>query len=626
MAESYEQLFPEFPPVPTTAWEEKIVADLKGADYEKKLVWKTDEGFDLRPYYREENLPVTEYLRSMPGEAPFTRGNRTQSNSWMLREDIPCSDPAEANRLAREAVSKGVEALGLCAKEIAEHKQMKQVLEGIDPQTTPVHFTASRSYPLTLELFLYELQSRSISGNSVSGSLNFDPISYLLLYGDFYISKENNFEEAEYLLKTALKKMPKMRVFTVNGHYYRNAGSTIVQELAFSLASASEYLAGLTARGISADDIASRIQFTFGTGSDYFPEIAKLRAARFLWTKLAEAYGVKEDLSKKMFIHSVTNLWNKSLYDPYVNMLRTTVEGMAAAIGNSDSVTVLPFDQAYRDPDDFSRRIARNQQLIFREESYLDKIVDPSAGSYYIENLTHAIATHAWKLFQTVEEKGGLIECIKSGFIQGEVEKSASRKVQDLAQRKLVMIGTNQYPNPGDAMISQKGPAPKPRSLAEPPACRPLKMFRGSEEFEALRLATEAYVQKGNKRPSVFLLTMGNLTMRKARATFSTNFFGCAGFEILDNPGFKTSEEGISAALASGARVTVICSSDEEYATLVPAICTGIRQKDPDMVIVVAGYPKELLETLKAAGVNEFIHIRSNVIETLKGLQKKVVR
>ena len=391
MKEQRKKLFSEFPPVSTREWEEKIMADLKGADYQKKLIRKTDEGFDIKPYYRSEDLEDLGYLRSLPGECFYTRGNKKNNNNWLIRQDIPETNIEEANRIALEAVKKGVDAVSFCALEITTHKQMNLLLSGIDLLKTNINFMSSRSYPLTLELLIYEINYRETEFTGISGSLNFDPVSYLLLHGDFYTSKENNFEEAEYLINTIQKKKLNLKTITVNGHYFREAGSTIIQELAFSLASASEYINGLTTRGIDIDTVARHILFSYGIGSDYFLEIAKLRAARYLWARMVEHYQPLQEESYKTFIHSRTINWNKTLYDPYMNMLRTTTESMSAAIGDADSITVSPYDKIFNESGEFAARIALNQQLILKEESYLDKITDPPAGSYFIENLTHSL-------------------------------------------------------------------------------------------------------------------------------------------------------------------------------------------------------------------------------------------
>ena len=617
-----KKLFSEFPPISTSQWEEKIITDLKGADYEKKLIWKTDEGIDIKPYYRSEDLEGIEYMSTLPGEKPFVRGVKKDKNDWIIRQDIYTENIAEANRIAVEAITRGAGAIGLNVKEITSHKQLQQLLKGIDISTTGINFIASRSYPLTLELFIYEISHRGLEGTKISGSLNFDAIAYLLLHGDFYQSVQGNLDEAEYLVQTIQKKLPGYRAITVNGHLFNNAGANLVQELAFSLASGNEYLADLTTKGLSVDSVADCLQFSFGIGSNYFMEIAKLRAARLLWTAIVEQYQPVNPESGKMFIHSTTSLWNKTVYDPYVNLLRTTTEGMSAAIGNTDSLSILPFDFPYRDESEISRRIARNQQLILKEEAYLDKIVDPAAGSYYIENLTNSIAVHAWKMFKEIEGKGGLIECIKAGFIQDEIEKSCHKKDMDISQRKTIFLGTNQYANPLES-ISQNIEKLQSSPNTGPSTYKKLRIYRGAQAFEEIRLATEHAVSIGKKKPVVFLLPIGNPGMRKARATFATNFFGCAGYEIIDNSGFKTIEEGVKAAVDSKAEIIVLCSSDEEYIPIASAACQGVKSQSKNAMIFVAGHPKEFVEALKASGVDDFIHIRTNVLEFLKNLQKK---
>ncbi len=617
---SSKSLFRDFPPVSTTAWEEKIKADLKGADYDKKLVWNSDEGFSVRPYYRSDDLRGLEYLNSLPDEAPFIRGVRKDNNEWIIRQDILVPDIEKANALALDAISKGADAVGLMSGEVTTHKQMNQLLSRIDLDSTGVHFLSSRSYPLTLELFIYEINHRGAGGEKIHGSINFDPISYLLLHGEYYVNWLHNLEESEYLLNTIQKRLPHFKAINVNGHYFQDAGSTLVQELGFSLAAANEYIAGLTSKGFSVDVVAPHIQFSLATGPNYFMEIAKLRAARLLWAKMVGQYNPVMADSLRMFIHSTSALWNKTVYDPYVNMLRTTTEGMSAALGNADSVTLHPFDTSYKEPDDFSRRISRNQQLVLKKEAYLDKIVDPAGGAYYIENLTHSIAYHAWELFKLVESKGGAIKCITTGFLQDEISQARQKKEMDYAQRKSVLIGTTQYPNLQEKMVDKTQVIESKPATVSSPFIK-LEMFRAGKPFEEIRLATERYIKNGNKQPAVFLFTIGNLAMLRARAGFISNFFGCAGYEILDNPGFSTIDEGVAAALASFAEIVVICSSDEEYATFAPDIVREIKKVNHKIVVLVAGYPKDSIEVLKISGIDDFIHVKSNLLSTLRTYQ-----
>jgi methylmalonyl-CoA mutase len=432
---------------------------------------------------------------------------------------------------------------------------------------------------------------------------------------------EEDFESCRRMINQTAN-LPNFTVITVNGRNFHHAGASIVQELAFSLAAGAEYLTQLTERGLSVDHVAPAMRFNFSVGSDYFMEIAKIRAARQLWASIVKAYGPSSDEISKMSIHTETASWNITVYDPYVNMLRSTTESMSAVLAGVDSHIVKPFDSAFSAPDEFSERIARNQQLLLKEEAYLDKVVDPAAGSYYIENLTASLLEEAWKCFLEVEEKGGYIEAVKTGFIQDTVKKNAEALDLDIATRKITLLGTNQYPNRterketfipaevfSDSDFTEEG--------AE---VETLKPYRGAQAFGVLRKKTDNY--SGNhKRPAVFMFTIGNLAMRLARAQFAGNFFGVAGFDIIDNLGFNNIDEGVKAAEDSKAEIVVICSSDDEYAELAPEILNKLKGK---AIVVLAGYPKDIIEDLQIAGMEYFIHMRSNVLETLQDIQKKL--
>lgn len=618
---SNEKLFAEFPPVSTQEWEEVINKDLKGADYEKKLVWKTGEGFNVKPYYRSEDLEALGYLQCEPGQFPYLRGEKADGNDWEIRQDFRVRDIKAANALATEAVKRGVKGVGLCAKEVETVEQMAALLKGIDPMTTAIHFMCSKSFGKTLDLFVTYLKNNKIDPAKVKGSIAFDPIAYALKHGEFYDGYAKNIEEAKAIFARFTKELPLFRLISVKAGMLHNSGATITQELGMGLAWANEYLGALTEAGLSVDEVAPRLTFAFCTGSNYFMEIAKLRAARLLWAEIVAQYKPAKPESGAAFIHSSASSWNKSIYDPYVNLLRSTTETMSAAIGGANSIHVSNFDEAYKQPDEFGSRIARNQQIILKEESFMDKIVDPAAGSYYIENLTDSIAHFAWEQFLAIEEKGGFAKAVEAGYIQDEVARSAAQRDADLAARKLVLTGVNQYPNLNESMA---------KNIEETNHCgcggeckagafKTLKPYRGAAAFEALRLQTE----KSGRKPKVFLLTYGNLAMRKARAGFATNFFGCAGYEIIDNAGFKTGAEGAQAALAAKADITVLCSSDDEYADLVAAAAPELKGKTH---IVLAGFPKEQIDAFKAQGVEEFIHVRSNVLDVLTAFQQKLMK
>lgn len=621
-------LLSEFPGVATSEWEARIQQDLKGADYEKKLIWKTAEGLKVKPYYRAEDLDtIKSQIDTLPGEFPYLRGTAAESNDWLVCQDIETPSPEQASQQSVNAVSKGVTALSLNAKSLNGSAEVAMMLKGIDAEKISLNFNSSRSYIQFLGYLKQGLTNLGFDAKKIKGSVDFDPISYLLLKGNFHYSQEKDLIEAVDLIDLAEKELPGFKVITINGQYFHNSGSTLVQELAFALASGNEYLAFLTGKGLKVDQAATRMAFAFATGSNYFMEIAKLRAARMLWARIVEQYQPVNPESAKMYIHVSTANWNKTIYDPYVNLLRTTTEAMSAAIGGADQVTVLPFDLNYKEPDDFSMRIARNQQIILKEESSLDKVVDPSAGSYYIESLTSALAEAAWQLFLEVEEKGGMIEAIKAGFIQDQVVESAKQRIAEIAARKTIVLGTNQHPNTTEKMLD-KIQAEEEGEIIETPGLEPkyktIEIFRASDGFEDLRLATEIWENEGNKIPHVFLLTTGNLAMRKARAGFSTGFFGCAGYKVTDNAGFASVDEGIKASIAAKADIVVLCSSDEEYAEFATDAAKAIKAANENTQVVIAGYPKEIVDSLKAAGVDEFIHVRTNVLDTLYAFQQKL--
>ncbi len=398
-----------------------------------------------------------------------------------------------------------------------------------------------------------------------------------------------------------------------------NAGAYIFQELGYALAWGASWLTMLTDAGVDAAVVASRIKFNMGISSNYFMELAKFRAARMLWAQIVKQYGVAEDLCK-MAVHASTSRYNQTIYDAHVNLLRSQTETMSAALAGVDSITTVPFDTPYQTPDDFSERIARNQQFLLKEESHLDKVVDPAGGSYYVETLTVSIANEAWKLFIEVEENGGFFAQVTNGDVQKAIRETSEKRHTDVARRKEILLGTNQYPNINE-MAAGKIKNSEGCGCGcgmEENAGAGLPVSRAASDFEALRLATEA----ASNRPKVFMLTIGNLAMRLARAQFSTNFFGCAGYEIIDNLGFETVEKGVDEALAKGADIVVLCSSDDEYATLAPE---AFKYLDGRAEFVVAGAPV-CTDDLKAIGINDFVHVRCNVLETLRDFNNRLLK
>ena len=595
MADSKEKLFSDFSPVSTEKWMEKVTADLKGADFEKKLVWKTNEGFKVKPFYRMEDLEGLKTTDALPGEFPYLRGTKKNSNEWLVRQEIKVESPKEANAKALDILNKGIDSLSfhVKAKELnAEY--IETLLNDICAECVELNFSTCQGHVVELADLLVA-----------------------------YFQK-----------KEATAQLPKYRVLNVNALTLNNAGAYISQELGYALAWGNEYMNQLTEAEIPAAIVAKKIKFNFGISSNYFLEIAKFRAARMLWANIVASYNpecLRDCENKgpngecrcaaKMKVHAETSTFNLTLFDAHVNLLRTQTEAMSAALGGVDSMTVVPFDKTYETPDEFSERLARNQQLLLKEESHFDKVIDPAAGSYYIENLTVSIAKQAWEIFLAVEEEGGFYAALKAGTVQAAVNESNKARHKAVAQRREVLLGTNQFPNFNEK-AGDKKPVEATCCCGGHDTCEKdvatLNFDRAASQFEALRLETEA----SGKRPKAFMLTIGNLAMRQARAQYSCNFLACAGYEVIDNLGFETVEAGVEAAMAAKADIVVLCSSDDEYAEYaIPAF----RALNGRAMFIIAGNP-ECAEELKAAGIENFIHVRVNVLETLKEFNAKLLK
>ncbi len=615
-----ESLFEGFPPVPTSAWEETIKAGLNEGDYEKRFIWHTPDGYLVRPYYRSEDLVGLDFLDGVPGQFPFLRSSKTDNNAWLIRQDLMVTDFETANRDALNIIAKGVDSIGfdLTLRHPIMEADLKALLNELPLQRTPVNFILREQFTEILHFLVSHLNDSGVDPQTVRGSITFDPLGTLASTGNFSTDMFTDFSGQLESLEFVEENLPLFRVIHVGGNLVHDAGASVTQALAFILAQGNEYLAQLIELGTEPEKILPHMQFQFSVGSSYFMEIAKLRAARMLWSRIIEAWSEKAALKHAMFIHTNTSSWNQTVYDPYVNILRGTTESMSAVIGGTDSLTVRPYDAPFRLPDAFSNRIARNTQVVLKEESYLDKVIDPGAGSYYIEKLTATLMEGAWELFLQVEEKGGFHKSLIDGFIQNAVRESVESRMKNLATRKDILVGTNQYPNLQEKMSSEIGDIPPPVKRLPEDQCiiEPLDLFRGSRDYENLRLNTEKHP---GKKPLVFMLTSGNLNMRRARAMFAANFFACAGFEIIDNMGFDSPEEGSHAAIDAGADIVVLCSSDDEYPGLAAKVLPLLKDR---CIPIVAGYPREKLETLKENGIEHFIHLRSNVLEVLQHFQQ----
>ena len=616
MLKSEERLFTEFEVPSTQEWLDKIQADLKGADFNKKLVWRTNEGFSVPPFYRREDVQKLKTPEALPGEFPFVRGNKKDNNGWFVRQNINIEDAKAGNAKALDILNKGVDSLGFhfCG-DCVNAEFVETLLEGIHCECVELNFSTCKRRSLALAKILVEyFKKKGYDNAKIVGSIDWDPIEKIVTKG----------KDVTQLLSLApqivdtLKDYPNFRCIAVNADALNNSGAYIVQELGYALAWGNEYLSELVDAGVDPVLAASKIKFNMGITENYFMEIAKFRAARLLWAEIVKQYEPKCDCACMMCVNATTTTYNMTMFDSYVNLLRTQTETMSAALGGVHSIVVKPFDAVYEQPTEFSERIARNQQLLLKEESHFDKVVDPAAGSYFIEELTTSLAEAAWKLFLKIEDEGGYLEAVKKGTVQDDINATNNKRHDDAAKRKEFILGTNQFPN---FIETSDGKSPltcacKCGSKNEESTFKVINSSRLAADYEELRMQTE----HSGKVPTAFMLTIGNLAMRQARAQFSSNFLACAGYKIIDNLGFDTVEEGVDAALKAGANIVVLCSSDDEYANYAVPAYNYLAGR---AMFIVAGAPA-CMDDLKAAGIENFIHVRCNVLETLKEYNTKL--
>jgi len=574
-----EHLLEEFPPVSTAEWEAAIARDLKGADYRKKLIWRTEEGLEVKPYYRAGDLQGLACTDLAPGQFPFLRGTRAKAG-WRIREVIDAPDVQHASRAARAAVAAGTDEIAFRATvaNVADLQLLVANLGGI-----PLHF--ARADEQTIRLLL---AWRHDGPNRAPLSTGQDALA--------------NVESAAEVLSSA---PPGLVPFTIHGDAFEEAGATAVEEVGFALAAAVDFLSAMQERGVDVDRAATAVEFSFAVGANYFFQIAKLRAFRMLWARAVESFGGRRD-SARARIAARTSRWNKTIYDPHVNILRATTEAMAAILGGADSVTVAPFDECYSQPDQVSRRLARNTQLLLKNEAFLGHLADPAGGSYYVETITDFLASEGWKLMQELEARGGYKKALAAGEVAHALEERLAAREKAVASRRRLLIGTNQFANAQE------------RALGRVDEQRMHNTRRGAQAFEDLRLRTERFAAAGGKLPRILLAEIGDARMRAARSNFAANFLACAGFETFTKK-FKKAEEIAEA----GADLIVLCSSDAEYALLTARLLPKLKELGRRTPVIVAGCPMDADE-LAALGIADFIHVRSNPVEVLTKWQKQL--
>lgn len=609
-------------------WRKTVEAELKGVPFEKKLVTRTPEGTALQPLYTRLDLAGVPDLGAAPGAAPFLRGTAASSaagRTWEYCQEIPAATAADFNRALLGALMQGQNSVSLPAKFAADSATAAQALDKVAIDCVPVHLEAGAVAQPAASNYLAAVQARGIPKAKLTGSVTADPLGVWVQNGKLASPLAAQLDALAEWTSAAQASAPALRTIGVSTVAWSDAGATATQELAFALAAGVEYLRELARRDVAVATTAARMRFTFAVGPQFFSEIAKFRAFRLLWARVMAAFGAGA-AAKDVVVHARTGTWNKTLHDVHVNMLRVTTEACSAVLGGVDSLHVSPYDEVCGASDEISQRIARNVHTLLAEEFHFTDTSDPAGGSWYVEKLTDDFARRAWKLFQEIEALGGYAAALRAGMPQKLVNASAADKDDAISKRRAGLIGTNLFPN-----LREKPPVVKTSAAgaAVTDGCEEIatvKARRAAEGFEELRRAADGFAQRTGARPKVFVAKIGPVKQHKARADFTAGFFAVGGFEMAGKAAFETAEAAAQAAVASGAPIAVLCSTDETYPELVPAFGKALKAAKPEVAFVLAGLPADaaLTTAFREAGVDEFIHVRANVREVLAKFLKKI--
>ncbi len=681
-------------------WKEAAIKALKGAPFDKKMFTKTYEDITLEPIYTKEHTENLELFKNQyPGFYPYVRGTKpigAKAEPWKISQNIPYPAPKELNKALKNDLEKGQTAIKITADEvlfesndftfkdisgrktlISSVEDFKTIFKDIDITKYPVYLDAGIATPQLAGLFAAYCRQEEIEPQKVCGAFEFDVLGYLAEKGKIETTVEDYIKEMYVFLKGCNAVFPNMKTIIIKGNPYHNGGGNAVQEIAYILSTGVFYIKSLLDKGIHINSIAKNIKLSVSTGSNFFMEIAKIRALRVLWAKIIKEFGGNEE-SQKAFIHATTSEREMSKYDPYVNMLRNTSQAFSAVVGGCDSLHVSFLDQEHSLPDRFTRRLSRNTQIILNEEAHVNDNVDPAGGSWFVETLTSQVAGKAWDLFKETEKEGGILEALIKKIPQTQIKAKYDERIKNLSVRKDTILGTNKYPNLYEKKIESKVkfenddfenyltdykmnivsrneellkelknnkhtefyiPLAVKASMngstgydlyqaflngKEGFEIEAIPMRRSAEIFENLRDNSNKYKEENGEYPKVDLVCFGLLKQYKPRADFSSDFYQVGGFECNIHDGFENGKDAADKMLKTNTKVMVICSTDDIYESVVVDFAKEIKSHKSDIQIVLAGYPKDKLDEYKAAGVDEFIHIRANNYQLLSDLHNSM--
>ena len=602
MPESEQQLFEEFAAATLDDWRQEAERSLKGKPL-SRLVRNTPDGFPLEPIYGPDQLPP--HARgAVPGCPPFVRGS-SATPGWKICQEVEASDPKTWNRLAREELAGGADGVvmrvGAGGLALASAAELGTALAGLDLEASELVIEAGPRTAAIAEL----LEAAGLPLARMKGALSYDPL--LEIKTDL-----TGFVPLHSLVPWS-RQVPGLSLMTCHGEAYHDAGASAVQELACTLATGAEYLRALVEMGLDPAQAAAKIELSFAVGSRMLMEVAKLRAARLLWATVTGAFGAP----CPAVIRARTSAWSQTVRDPWVNMLRATVQTFAAVVGGATRITVAPFDHAVGVPDAFSRRLARNTQIILRDESFLDRVVDPAGGSWAMEALTDRLGREAWALFQEVERRNGMCAALEEGFVQGEIERTADQRRRSVARRAEPLVGVSVFPDPDEKPLpTARREGAKPRRGVGPAGRQPgeIPRWRAAEAYERLRDAADAHRERTGELPRAFVAAWGNPGKLRPRIDWAAGALRAGGFGIEGDSVFASAAEAAEAARASGLELTLACAADEAYGEGLPVLRDRLGA---ERRIVVAGSPPEQPDP----GVL-YLHRKTDLVSALDELHR----
>lgn len=610
-------------------WLTLVDKAIKGADFEKRLVTRTADGIRVEPLYTRDGASPT-LQNAVPGQAPFTRGASSQVDGlgWEIRQRISATDPARANTEIAAELDGGtngilleIEAPGQAGCRIADAAGMAAALDGMRLDLAPVELNAGLGAPEAARHLLAALPKLGIPAAEARVFLGLDPIGAMARFGQLPSPIEQALAETMALAAEARTTAPQARTVRVDAALYHEAGATDAFELALLGATLIAYLRTFEAAGVAPADALKQISFAVAADTNQFQTLAKLRAARRIIWRIADAAGAG-DAAADLHISARASMRVVAKRDPWTNMLRSTLCCAGAALGGANAITVLPFTAALGTPDAFARRAARNIQIVLQEESWLGRVVDPMGGSWYIETLTDEVAKVAWGFLQDIEAKGGVIAALDQGFVQDKAATDAALRAKAIATGREDVTGVSAFPLLGDDGVKVAPPAPVP-PLTGTQMVRPLTPHRLAEPFEVLRDAADAFIARTGTEPVVFLASIGAVIDHTARSTWIKNYLAAGGIKALTSDGYETPDAAADAFKASGASLACICSSDALYELHAAATARSLKQAGAS-VVLMAGKPGEQEAALRDAGVDQFLFVGADAVAALKGLQERL--